>query len=101
MERWEKGSWHDPVFNGRASGKLHLPERQRTETHMALAVTPRLMVWFLWANAIPGLCVFLFCIALTLLGPFRAGFGTCCKKGACSGAGRYLWMINCPDGFSL
>lgn len=74
---------------------------QRSETHMALVVTPRLTVWFLWANAIPGLCIFLLCIALGLLGCFRASFGTCCKKGACAWDGRYLWIMNRPDGVSL
>lgn len=68
---------------------------------MTSVVTPRLMVWFLWANAIPGLCVFLPCITFTLLGCFRAGFGTCCKKGACAADGGYLWMMNHPDMVSL
>lgn len=70
---------------------------------MASAVTPRLTVRFLLANGIPGLCVFLLCIALALalLECFRAGFGTSCKNRVCTGDGRYLWMMNHPNGISL
>uniref|UniRef100_A0A8C3PTS6 Ig-like domain-containing protein n=1 Tax=Calidris pygmaea TaxID=425635 RepID=A0A8C3PTS6_9CHAR len=42
-----------------------------------------LYFWFLLANAIPGLCIFLLSISLALLGCFRAGFGTLCKKRTC------------------
>uniref|UniRef100_A0A8C3KMV1 Ig-like domain-containing protein n=1 Tax=Calidris pygmaea TaxID=425635 RepID=A0A8C3KMV1_9CHAR len=58
-------------------------------------------IWFLLANAIPGLCIFLLSISLALLGCFRAGFGTLCKKRTCAGDGGYLYTINCPDRFSL
>uniref|UniRef100_A0A8C8E9Q2 Ig-like domain-containing protein n=1 Tax=Otus sunia TaxID=257818 RepID=A0A8C8E9Q2_9STRI len=85
------------------SNRSHLvvTGQQRAETPTALAVTPRLMDWFLWANAIPGLFVFLLCTALALLGCFRTGFNTCCKQGACTGDVGYLWMMNRPYGVSL
>lgn len=52
---------------------------------MASVVTPRLTVSFLWENAIPGLRVFLLCVALTFPACFRTGFSTCCKKGVVLG----------------
>uniref|UniRef100_A0A8C0ENS2 Ig-like domain-containing protein n=1 Tax=Bubo bubo TaxID=30461 RepID=A0A8C0ENS2_BUBBB len=45
--------------------------------------------------------VVLLIFALALLGCFRTGFNTCCKKGACTGDVGYLWMMNCPYGVSL
>uniref|UniRef100_A0A8D0F1Q6 Ig-like domain-containing protein n=1 Tax=Strix occidentalis caurina TaxID=311401 RepID=A0A8D0F1Q6_STROC len=89
-----------PSMAGQAGSPICL-QRQRAKTHMALAVTPRLMVWFLWTNAIPGLFVFLLCTALALLGCFRTGFNTCCKKGACTGVVGYLWVMNRPCRVSL